>query len=1001
MRLKQTVLLTLLGALPAVGMAQRHTPLLAPERLFEEGKQLFVKKDYAAALRALSDYVKTDDRSFLMRSEADYMLACTAYELKEKDCIRTLRHYLDTHADSPYENRVYALIANAYFYRGNYDEAFKYFQMCDLELLGDEERDEMALHLALTNIETGDLDEAYALLSVVQACTSKYTSDVAFYKAYIDYTKHRYAQAMPVFQSLKDNEKYGAEAPFYVADIHLIQGRYKEAEREASNYQATARTGRHAAELDRILGGAYYGQGRTDKALPALEAYVQATPRPDRNALYQLGLCYFRTRAYQRACDLLGRTTAERDALAQNAYLHMGLGFLELQDKRQAQMAFEQASTMDFDARVKEEALYNYALCIHETSYSPFAESVTVFERFLNEFPGSAYTEQVNDYLIEVYMNTRSYEAALRSIDKISRPGARILEAKQKILFRLGTQAFANADFNGAIDYFDRSLQLGGYNLQTKAETAYWRGEANYRLGYYAQAANDFLSYMALTYTPADSNYELVVYNLGYAYFKQKNYRKAGLYFERFVGLDYARSHPQILADAYNRLGDCRFYDRRFADAQGCYAKASTLDNSAADYALYQQAFVHGLQKDYAGKVADLDKLLASYPASQYADDALYERGRAYVQMQNNAQAIASFGELVEKYPESSIARKGAGEIGLLYYQDDRYPEAIEAYKKVIARYPGSEEARQAQRDLRSVYTDLNQVDAYTQYASTIKGGIAVEAGERDSLTYVAAEKVYMRNDLAGAQTSFTRYLQQFPQGAFALNAHYYLGLMAYNRKAYAEAQQHLDKVIEYPNNDYSEEAMMMNAEIAFTGKDYARALALYKLLKSKTASAERLQLAQLGILRSAYLAGNQEEVVLAANDLLANSKLNPEVANEARYYRAKTALAVSPSQAVSDLRELSRDTRNAYGAEAKYRLAQYYFDAGQTDAAEKELLDYIEVSTPHAYWLARSFVLLSDVYAKLGRTLEARQYLLSLKQNYQADDDIASMIETRLQALK
>lgn len=141
--------------------------------------------------------------------------------------------------------------------------------------------------------------------------------------------------------------------------------------------------------------------------------------------------------------------------------------------------------------------------------------------------------------------------------------------------------------------------------------------------------------------------------------------------------------------------------------------------------------------------------------------------------------------------------------------------------------------------------------------------------------------------------------------------------------------------------------------------------------------------------------------MVLAANDLLANSKLNPEVANEARYYRAKTALAVSPSQAVSDLRELSRDTRNAYGAEAKYRLAQYYFDAGQTDAAEKELLDYIEVSTPHAYWLARSFVLLSDVYAKLGRTLEARQYLLSLKQNYQADDDIASMIETRLQALK
>lgn len=36
----------------------------------------------------------------------------------------------------------------------------------------------------------------------------------------------------------------------------------------------------------------------------------------------------------------------------------------------------------------------------------------------------------------------------------------------------------------------------------------------------------------------------------------------------------------------------------------------------------------------------------------------------------------------------------------------------------------------------------------------------------------------------------------------------------------------------------------------------------------------------------------------------------------------------------------------------------------------------------------------------KLGRNLDAKQYLLSLKQNYQADDDIAGMIESRLNKL-
>ena len=56
------------------------------------------------------------------------------------------------------------------------------------------------------------------------------------------------------------------------------------------------------------------------------------------------------------------------------------------------------------------------------------------------------------------------------------------------------------------------------------------------------------------------------------------------------------------------------------------------------------------------------------------------------------------------------------------------------------------------------------------------------------------------------------------------------------------------------------------------------------------------------------------------------------------------------------------------------------------------------------AYYLccrARSFVLLSDVYVAMDKKLDARQYLLSLQQNYHADDDIEQMINERLEKLK
>lgn len=52
-----------------------------------------------------------------LKEEAEYMLVCSAYELKDRNAIAQLRNYLDTYPDTPHANRIYALIASAYFIR--------------------------------------------------------------------------------------------------------------------------------------------------------------------------------------------------------------------------------------------------------------------------------------------------------------------------------------------------------------------------------------------------------------------------------------------------------------------------------------------------------------------------------------------------------------------------------------------------------------------------------------------------------------------------------------------------------------------------------------------------------------------------------------------------------------------------------------------------------------------------------------------------------------------
>ena len=212
----------------------------------------------------------------------------------------------------------------------------------------------------------------------------------------------------------------------------------------------------------------------------------------------------------------------------------------------------------------------------------------------------------------------------------------------------------------------------------------------------------------------------------------------------------------------------------------------------------------------------------------------------------------------------------------------------------------------------------------------------------------------------------------------------------------------HAGKVLAYPDSPYSEEALLMRGEVLFNRKQYEEACTDYRQLQTKATTPERRQLGMVGVLRCSYLLADDAATVEAATALLAESNLTAELQNEARYDRAKALLNQNDTaRATDDLRALAADTRTLQGAEAKYRLAQLLYDAGNYADAEKEALDFIDQSTPHAYWLARTFVLLSDAYVAMDKKLEARQYLLSLQQNYQEKDDIQQMITERLEKLK
>lgn len=980
---------------------QRSYQFEASNRLFVEGREFFNMKNYAGCIDKLQAYKQQYITDADLIQEADYMLAYVAFEQGRSDSPEVLKDYLDKYPDSRHANEVNFLIGSAHFGEGDYQKAVFWLKEADIDMLTSDQQEAYSYRLAYSLLQTGDMEQARNYFTRIKQIGTTYREASTYYVAYIDYATGQYNDALVEFTRLKEVPAYREQSQYFIAQIYFIQGKYEKAIHEGEELLTNYPHSENNTELYRITGNSYYRLKNEDKAIAQLDKYVASTDDPLRGDLYILGICYYNKGNYLNAIKYLGQTVHEDDELTQNAYLYLGQSYLKRNDKNNARMAFEAAAASSFDKQVKEVATYNYALLIHETAFTGFGESVTVFEKFLNEFPNSQYADKVNDYLVEVYLTTKNYQAALTSIEKINRPSTKILEAKQDILFQLGTQAFTNMKLDEAISLFSRTIDMGSHNPESRSNAYFWRGESYYRQGNYTKAISDYRTYANNTRLRNTDMYALAFYNMGYGYFKQQQYNEALSNFRQYVSTEQ-NQRSEAYADAYNRIGDCLFYNRQFAQAEESYNRAAAILPSAGDYALFQKGYVSGLQKDYNAKINSMDKLIRDFPESRYVPDAMFEKGRSYVLLENSRAAAEAFETLIRRFPQNSLARKAGVQLGLLYYNDNQTQKAADAYKKVINDYPNSEEARVALQDLKSVYIDLNDIDAYARYVNSLGSSVRIEVSEQDSLTYIAAERLFMRGDYDGARRSLANYLQNYPLGAFSSNANYYLASIAFQNKDYKEAKRLFTMVTQSGDTKFREDSWARKAEIEYLEKDYTAALESFKRLQLVAESPENREAAKLGIMRCAQYTSQWQDALIGADDLLKETKLSPEVRSEARYVRAKAYINLNQAnRALPDLSEVSKDTRTAYGAEAKYLLAQLYYDTNEDKKAENVLMNFIENGTPHQYWLARGFILLADIYIRQGDNLQARQYLTSLQNNYKTKDDIAGMIENRLAKLK
>lgn len=982
--------------------AQESVITNKPKSLFFQGKEMFFTKNYVGTTQTLNDFLNNSS-DVLLNQEAEYYILASHYYLNDKNIDAQLKAYIEKYPSTAYRNSVCFFLGSNYFAVKDWNQAKYWFDQVDPIGFTESEFSDFYFRTAYISLQSKEYPRAanYFRKSMQSA---EYQTASSYYLAYIDFQEQNYSKAASVFQLLSKKGEYKEKSMFFLSQIAFVAKDYDEALEYASAClpgKSTLNVG-ELHELYRVMGSSSYNLGQDNKAfeyykqMQAQSGTVETFPLDE----YRLGELYYKHQEYDKAIQTLTKVASADDLIGQSANMMLGQSYLKLDNTTKALMYFDLAARGTHSSPLSEEALYNYVMLTNRTS-DVFGQSIEAFKRFLQKYPDSKYKTEVNDALAQILLSTHDYDLALATIEAVKNPSPSLLAAKQIVCYQQGVQYFLNKNFSDAIKKFDFVIDMKDYDLEVRKDAFFWRAEALFQTGNYEDAAQDFSSYVQAV-SLSEKNYLPALYNMGYAYFKEKEYAKALSSFSKYTTMEDDKKTP-IYADALNRMGDCYLFRKDYNDALKYYSEAATLSPSNADYAHFQRAFVLGLQKDYNKKIAVLNEMMANYPESTYYPNALFEKSRAYVMLKNEKEAIKYLEQLLGNYPMSNLSSKAGVQVGQLYFNQSNNNQAIKAYKQVMEKYPNTEDAVTAMNSLEAVYKDINDINAYVSYVNSLGSGNTISSSRQDTLNFQAAENIYMKGKRLESEKALGNYIASYPQGRFVSDANFYMGTMAFEQGDKNKALVYFREVIKAKNPKYMDESLIYVSGIEYDNKNYDEAYAYYKQLEQVTSNTKNKSVANLGMLRSAYLLSRNPEVIEVATSMLKDKGISEDVAMETYFYRGKAyGQQAKLEQAYKDLEKVAANTRTQQGAESKYLMAEILYKQNQYDKTISFINDFMTVGTPHKDWMAKSVILLSDAYNAKGDKDQALQLLESLKANYNGGrEDIQQILNDKLNTLK
>lgn len=961
-------------------------------KAYQDALALYNDNQYQAA-QNIFQRIQANTPDGETEANAAYYSANAAIRLNQVGADKLMEDFVERYPTSTKRNSAFLDVADYYFETGKYPLALKWYKKVDVTSMSLAERDRFNFNNGYALYTSKRPTEAEPFLNKV-ATSQKYGSQAKYYLGYIAYEKDDYEGATARFDQITDPELLDEKLSYYQADMNFKLGNFQEAI-EMAEKQLPKSNRQEASELNKIIGESLFNLERYGEAIPYLEQYKGKRGKFSNTDYYLLGYSHYKLGDYQNAIQQFNKIIGGNDNVAQNAYYHLAECYLKLERKPEALNAFRNASQMDFSAEIQKDALLNYARLSYEIG-NAFEPVPQVLIGYLEKYPKDARQAEIQELLVDSYITSRNFEGAMELLERNRNYAS--ASTYQKVAYFRGIELLMENKGEAALEAFTKSLGNVS-DKEFEARALYWKAETAYGLGLFGEALNDFMRFQGLPAAKTLQEYGQLDYNLGYCYFKLKQYDKAIDHFQKVVNSNTLEA--QIKNDGYLRLGDSYFVGSKYQLAIRAYEEASKFNGPERAYAAFQTTLSDGFLGRTASKIEGLNEFLERYPGSSLRDDALFELGNTYINDKQENQGLGTYDRLVEEYPRSRFAPQGMLRQGLVHYNAGRNQQALDKLKEVVGKYPNTQEAKQAVATAKLIYVDEGRVSEYAAWARNLDF-IEVTDAELDRASYESAHRKQVEGKPDMAIRGFEDYLREFPRGLHTQGANFALAQLYFAKGDRDKALPRYLAVAEGGDGEYSEQALTRVCEIYVEKQDYASAIPFLKRLEATADIPENRTFAQSNLMKGLYGQKDYAQTIAYAEKVLEAPKIDDRIKSDAKIMIARSAIATDnealAETAYGEVREIAS---GELAAEAWYYDAYFKHRDGAFEASNTSVQKLAKDYASYKKWAGKGLLIMARNFHRLGDAFQASYILESVISNFTDYGEIVEEARTELAIVK